>query len=69
MRRLTDLINSLRYQPSCPIKRAVRHAHHGFHNAYLWYYVLDWHLPVSGIVLPLAVIALVSWILPHIELE
>lgn len=68
LKRLIAALTPLKKLPPCPVKRAARHAHHGFHTAYLWYYVLDWHLPVSGIVLPLAVWAVVSWIFPHLEL-
>lgn len=71
MKRLSEIIESLRVHHHAQPKhaKALRHAHHGFHTAYLGWYVLDWHLPVSMIVLPLLLMAIASWVAPWLQLE
>lgn len=70
MKRLIEIWHHLRAINACEMKhkKAMRHANHAFHSAYLGWYVIDWHLPMSVIVLPLFVLTLASWLL-HLELE
>lgn len=70
MKRLTDMLAHLRSINRCELqhKKALKHVNHGLHTAYLGWYVLDWHLPLSVICLPLLVLALASWLF-HLELE
>ena len=63
MRKLRELLQHLRAANQCDLKhkRALRHVHHGCHSAYLLYYVVDWHLPVSPFCGVLLIFALTSW--------
>lgn len=71
MKRLTDLIASLRSINACELrhKKAMRHVHHAAHSGYFGWYVFDWHAPLSIFCVVLLAAALASWIAPHLELE
>lgn len=70
MKHLMILLAHLRSVNRCELKykKALRHVHHGFHSSYLGWYVIDWHIPVSVIALPLLILALASWLF-HLELD
>lgn len=70
MNSLRTMFEHLRARHRCELqhKKVLKHVNHGFHTAYLGWYVIDWHLPVSVICLPLLAIAVLSWLF-HLELE
>jgi hypothetical protein len=63
MRKLAEILAHLRSAHRCDLRhrKALRHVHHGCHSAYLGYYVLDWHMPVSPVCAVLLAFALMSW--------
>lgn len=70
MKTIRELLQSIRVlhdaQPAH--KKVLRHVEHGFHSAYLGWYVIEWHTPVSIFCAVLFLFAVGSWVAPWLGL-